>query len=87
MLLGAPEPAQVTLLQPEGPVIGLRWRRLHRIRLAVGPERIGRRWWQFAWTRRQPARDYYRVQDEAGVWLWIYRARPTGRWFVHGVWA
>ena len=33
-----------------------------------------------------PARDYYRVQDEAGLWLWVFRRLDTGRWFVHGVW-
>src|SRR5690606_32657039 len=41
VLFEAPEPAEVTLLQPEGPVIGLQWHRLHRIRTAIGPERIG----------------------------------------------
>jgi protein ImuB len=32
------------------------------------------------------ARDYYRVQDEAGLWLWVFRRLDTGRWFVHGLW-
>ncbi len=34
-----------------------------------------------------PARDYYKVQDEQGRWLWIYRALEQGGWYVHGVWA
>ena len=86
VLFDKPEPAAVTLLQPEGPVIGLQWRRLHRIRTAIGPERIGRRWWHFGLSRRQPSRDYYRLQDEEGLWLWVYRSRSTRRWFVHGIW-
>ena len=86
VLFDKPEAAAVTLLQPEGPIIGLQWRRLHRIRRAIGPERIGRRWWQFHLSRRPPARDYYRLQDEQGLWLWVYRSRFSRRWFVHGVW-
>lgn len=87
VLLERPEPVRVTLLQPEGPVIGVQWRSLHRIVSAVGPERIGRRWWHFGLSSRQPARDYYKLQDEQGQWLWVYRNRATGRWFVHGLWA
>ena len=86
VLFDAPEPAEVSLLQPEGPVIGLQWHGLHRIRAAIGPERIGRRWWHFKRSRRQPARDYYRLQDEEGLWMWVYRNRSTRKWFVHGVW-
>ena len=33
------------------------------------------------------ARDYFRVQDERGAWLWVYREVDGGRWFVHGQWA
>ena len=85
VLFDEPEAVAVTLLQPEGPVIGLQWRRLHRITTAIGPERIGRRWWHFRLTRRQPVRDYYRLQDEEGLWLWVYRSRFSRKWFVHGV--
>jgi len=35
--------------------------------------------------RVEPSRDYYRVQDAAGRWLWLFRA--GARWFVHGEWA
>jgi protein ImuB len=31
-------------------------------------------------------RDYFRIQDHTGRWLWIFR-ESAGRWFVHGVWA
>ncbi len=32
-------------------------------------------------------RDYYRVEREDGVWLWIYRQWPSNCWFLHGRWA
>ncbi len=32
-------------------------------------------------------RDYFKIQDDLGRWLWIYRVIETGRWFVHGQWA
>ena len=34
-----------------------------------------------------PTRDYFKIQDERGRWLWIYRVLESGRWFVHGLWA
>ncbi len=87
VLFDRPEPAKVMLLEPEGPVISLQWRgQLHRIITAIGPERIGRRWWQFAPSSCQPARDYYKLQDDVGLWLWTYRSLATRRWFVQGVW-
>ena len=33
------------------------------------------------------ARDYFKVQDEQGRWLWVYRQLESGRWFMHGQWA
>jgi protein ImuB len=29
-------------------------------------------------------RDYYRVETERGIHLWLFRERTTGRWFCHG---
>jgi protein ImuB len=31
-------------------------------------------------------RDYYKVQDQDGLWIWLYRQRRDGQWFVHGLW-
>ena len=89
VLLDPPEPAEVALLNPEGPLITLRWRGGSRsIVTTVGPERIGRRWWRYAPSRRSLAvRDYYKLQDERGEWLWTFRTLPAGRWFVHGIWS
>jgi hypothetical protein len=33
-----------------------------------------------------PHRDYFRVQDETGRWLWIYRQLPANAWFLQGHW-
>lgn len=31
-------------------------------------------------------RDYFRICDERGRWLWIFRHVQTDRWFLHGQW-
>ena len=49
-----------------------------------GPERIRSPWWKA--KRRMNARDYYRVEDRDGLWLWLGRD-PEGRWFAHGEWS
>jgi protein ImuB len=33
---------------------------------------------------RHTRRDYYRVETERGIHLWLFRERTTGRWFCHG---
>jgi protein ImuB len=62
----------------------------HRILVtAIGPERITPEWWRSraSLSSRAMGRDYYRVQDDAGRWLWIYREIESNRWFLHGLWA
>lgn len=89
LILHPPESALITALSPDGPVINIRWRGLdHPVSLSIGPERIEPEWWR---TDRAPdaSRDYFRVQDSQGRWLWLFRQHEGGggRWFVHGVWA
>lgn len=89
VLLDPPEPAEVVLMNPEGPLMSLRWRDRHaRVITSVGPERIAPRWWRAraSTSIHDAARDYYRLQDDAGRWLWVYRSLTTGRWHVHGLW-
>ena len=76
---------------PEGPPQRFRWRGvMHGVAHAQGPERIADEWWR---SRRQPTRDYYLVEDEAGRRFWLYREGLYGRetaaprWFVHGLFA
>jgi len=84
---------------PEGPPRRFLWRaRIHRVAHAEGPERIAAEWWRVPGTAADgesggasdQARDYYRVECEAGRRLWLYRDGPhaPGRpaaWFVHGL--
>ncbi len=83
-LFDRPRPIDAALMTPEGPLMILRGRDgSQRVRLSIGPERIGAEWWRCD----EPERDYYRAQLEEGRWLWVYRRRGDGRWFLHGEWA
>ncbi len=102
-MLDPPQPIQVTLLRPLGPLMSLRWNDTdHPLIRTIGPERIARRWWQVhpnpnptSTPNPTPttmpdhvnaARDYYRVQDHQGLWLWVYQSLTTRKWYVQGVW-
>lgn len=92
ILLSRAEPVDdVAALVPEGPPKRFRWRgALHHVAQAQGPERIAGEWWQGG---KQPTRDYYLIEDDAGHRFWIYRAGLYGRekdpaqWFMHGLFA
>lgn len=94
LLLDPPQRLEVLAGLPDGPPRRFRWRgRDHRIARAEGPERIAAEWWR----RKQghietpPARDYYRVEDEAGARFWVFRSGLAGRdagmpdWYIHGL--
>lgn len=84
LLFSDPEPAEAIALVPDGPPSVLRWRgRDHPIVRAVGPERVAGEWWR----GDVASRDYFKVQDGGGRWLWVFRRTGTARWFVHGEWA
>jgi protein ImuB len=90
-LLARPEPIEdVFALVPDGPPVRFRWRRaLHEVVAAEGPERIEGAWWC---ENGGPARDYFRVEDRAGLRFWLFRAglyreTATPRWFLHGMYA
>ncbi len=74
-------------MTPDGPPSWFRWRGLEqRITASAGPERLAREWWKEKTNRDCfSGRDYFKIQDERGRWLWIYRV--GGCWFVHGLWA
>ena len=77
-------------MTPDGPPLWLRWRDAeHRLVTSAGPERITSEWWRTDQSPRKAVvtRDYFRVQDERGRWLWICRVLETGAWYVHGEWA
>jgi protein ImuB len=31
-------------------------------------------------------RDYFKIQDDRGRWLWLYRQFDTRQWYIHGEW-
>ncbi|MFN9033862.1 MAG: Y-family DNA polymerase [Alphaproteobacteria bacterium] len=93
-LLPRPEPLEAVIaLTPDEPPRQFRWRRrVHRIHLAEGPERIGAEWWRtgIEAVRTDQVRDYYRVEDQDGARFWVFRSglhdhdRPV-RWWLHGL--
>lgn len=88
LLLSMPEPIEVVSLQTEGPPLQLsRHGHSGTLLTSFGPERIEPQWWvRQAQLCSTDTRDYFKVQDDQGTWLWIYRELKTGRWFVHGEW-
>ena len=100
LLLPRPEPIEVIAVSPDGPPSWFKWRgRSQRVVGSLGPERIAGPWWMGGRhggteARRHEGgggdggtRDYFKVQDEQGRWLWVYRQLEGQRWFVHGQWA
>jgi protein ImuB len=98
-LFERPEPIKVIAEVPDGPPAWFQWRRAtHTVMWVEGPERVAMEWW-----RPEAAlltRDYFRVEDEAGLRLWLYRDGLYDReiaqhedkivlpnWFVHGLFA
>jgi protein ImuB len=54
--------------------------RVHRLRLAIGPERIAGEWW----NGHNKTRDYFDVEDETGRRFWVFRVGETFKWYLHG---
>jgi protein ImuB len=89
-LFERPELIEAIAKIPDGPPVRFRWRRLlYQVACAEGPERIAMPWWRDDESRAL-TRDYFRVESEEGVRLWLYREGLYGRetknprWFVHG---
>ena len=99
-LFEKPEPIRVPFATvPDGPPHHFTWRRAtHAVVRIEGPERIAMEWWKP--NSQALTRDYFRVEDEAGLRFWIYRDGLYGgelvdeegkpappNWFVHGLFA
>ncbi|RYG91722.1 DNA polymerase Y family protein [Loktanella sp. IMCC34160] len=90
-LFDTPEEIRVLYAVPEGPPAQFVWRRVpRRVARFSGPERIAPEWWADSPGTR--LRDYYKVESDHGLRLWIYRDGVLGdqrghmpQWFVHGV--
>jgi protein ImuB len=84
---------------PDGPPHQFTWRRVtHTVARVEGPERIAMEWWKQ--NGAVLTRDYFRIEDEAGLRFWIFRdglyeselrdeeGEPIeAKWFVHGLFA
>ncbi|WP_313313450.1 DNA polymerase Y family protein [Pulveribacter sp.] len=61
------------------------------LRLLAGPERVESGWWEGAAEQGDGQglvrRDYFVAHNDAAGWVWIYRDRASGGWFLHGVYA
>ena len=92
-LLDRPEEIAVIYATPEGLPRRFVWRRkVHDIARAQGPQRVAPEWWRAPSSTR--LRDYYKIEDEAGVRFWIFREGMIGDgrggaplWFVQGLFA
>lgn len=62
------------------------WRKArHVVMQREGPERIAMEWWRH--ETPQPARDYFRMEDEQGRRYWLYSSTAAEQWFLHGLFA
>jgi protein ImuB len=98
-LFERPEQIKVIAQVPDGPPARFVWRRAsHAVIRAEGPERVAMEWWRA--QGGMLTRDYFRVEDEAGLRFWLYRdglydreiVQEAGRvvqpnWFMHGLFA
>lgn len=80
-----PRQIRALSLLPDKPPYWLQWdNRPYRVATGLGPERISNEWWE---SSPSCSRDYFKVQLQSGVWLWVFRELETSRWFLHGLWA
>ena len=71
-LFERPEQIKVIAQVPDGPPARFVWRRAtHAVVRAEGPERVAMEWWRA--ESAMLTRDYFRVEDEAGLRFWLYR--------------
>src|SRR5260370_75276 len=72
-LFEKPEPIKVPFATvPDGPPHHFTWRRaVHAVVRVEGPERIAMEWWKQ--DGQVLTRDYFRIEDEAGLRFWIFR--------------
>jgi protein ImuB len=82
VLKRSPQPIEVVSVVPDGPPIRFCWQGAeHVVERSWGPERLETGWWRGPHIRR----DYYRVETTLGRGFWLFRARETETWFLHGV--
>ncbi len=87
-LLAEPEEITTISMLPDKPPSFIQWRgKKLKILTGIGPERISPEWWGDNLAKGAGVtRDYFKVQDECGRWLWVFRDQTTHSWFLHGMW-
>jgi hypothetical protein len=84
-LLATPRPVRVETERRRDHEVPVRYRDRdrgwRRVINAAGPDRVSGGQWEDAY-----AREYFRVVDEAGALVWLYRDGRKGRWYVQGWW-
>jgi len=88
IIYSEPERIATIAMLPDRPPSFVHWKnRKLKILSGIGPERIAPEWWKADLQRQQFAeRDYFKIQDEYGRWLWVYRDQKTLEWFIQGLW-
>ena len=77
-------PERLITLDAGRPPKRFQWRRaVYGVQEAKGPERLAAEWWQ---SERQAVRDYWQVQTEEGLRLWLmtYPGSQHPDWFIAG---
>ena len=64
------------------------WRKkTYNVIVSFGPERIAAEWWLDSPQWRTGLRDYWKIEAECGIKLWLFEAKGAelkGGWFIHG---
>ena len=87
-LLPQPEKIHTIAMLPDKPPSFIQWRgKKLKVITGIGPERIAPEWGGSSLAQEEGVtRDYFKVQDECGRWLWVYRDLTSHSWFLHGMW-
>lgn len=87
LLLARPEQITALAMLPDKAPARIVWKGEElKILCAIGPERISAEWWQQMPEAPFQEREYFRLQDQRGRWLWVFRERQSLFWFIHGLW-
>ena len=63
------------------------WINGYNVNVSFGPERIAAEWWLDSPQWRTGLRDYWKIEAECGIKLWLFEAKGAelkGGWFIHG---
>ncbi len=87
-IYSSPERISTIAMLPDKPPSFIIWRgKKYKIISGIGPERIAPEWWiEHLSAPSFSERDYFKIQDEFGRWLWVYREQGTMEWYLHGAW-